>query len=69
MNSFSLADCTTVEASLAQLKNGAVVKAGGVDLLRQLSVTGPRVPSMWTSHSSGATRRSTRAISASSAAR
>ena len=36
MNSFSLADCTTVEAALSQLKNGAVVKAGGVDLLDRM---------------------------------
>lgn len=36
MNSFSLADCSTVEAALSQLKNGAVVKAGGVDLLDRM---------------------------------
>lgn len=36
MNSFSLADCTTVEAALSQLKNGAVIKAGGVDLLDRM---------------------------------
>ncbi len=36
MNSFSLADCTTVEAALSQLKTGAVVKAGGVDLLDRM---------------------------------
>jgi len=36
MNSLSLADCTTVEAALSQLKNGAVVKAGGVDLLDRM---------------------------------
>ncbi len=36
MNSFSLADCTTVESALSQLKNGAVVKAGGVDLLDRM---------------------------------
>jgi xanthine dehydrogenase YagS FAD-binding subunit len=36
MNSFALADCTTVEAALGQLKNGAVVKAGGVDLLDRM---------------------------------
>jgi len=36
MNSFTLADCTTVEAALSQLKNGAVVKAGGVDLLDRM---------------------------------
>lgn len=36
MNSFSLADCTTVEAALSQLKDGAVVKAGGVDLLDRM---------------------------------
>ena len=36
MNSFSLADCTTVDAALSQLKDGAVVKAGGVDLLSRM---------------------------------
>jgi len=36
MNSFSLADCTTVEAALSQLKDGAVIKAGGVDLLSRM---------------------------------
>lgn len=36
MNSFALADCTTVQAALAQLKDGAVVKAGGVDLLDRM---------------------------------
>ena len=36
MNSFALADCTTVEAALSQLKDGAVVKAGGVDLLDRI---------------------------------
>ena len=36
MNSFALADCTTVEAALSQLKDGAVVKAGGVDLLDRM---------------------------------
>jgi xanthine dehydrogenase YagS FAD-binding subunit len=36
MNSFTLADCTTVEAALMQLKDGAVVKAGGVDLLDRM---------------------------------
>jgi xanthine dehydrogenase YagS FAD-binding subunit len=36
MNSFSLADCTTVDAALSQLKDGAVVKAGGVDLLDRM---------------------------------
>ena len=36
MNSFTLADCTTVEAALSQLKDGAVVKAGGVDLLDRM---------------------------------
>ncbi len=36
MNSFALADCSTVEAALSQLKDGAVVKAGGVDLLDRL---------------------------------
>lgn len=36
MNSFALADCTTVDAALSQLKDGAVVKAGGVDLLDRM---------------------------------
>ena len=36
MNSFTIADCTTVEAALSQLKDGAVVKAGGVDLLDRM---------------------------------
>ena len=36
MNSFSLADCSTVEAALSQLKDGAVVKAGGVDLFDRM---------------------------------
>lgn len=36
MNSFALADCSTVKAALSQLKNGAVVKAGGVDLLDRM---------------------------------
>jgi len=36
MNRFSIADCTTVDAALSQLKDGAVVKAGGVDLLDRM---------------------------------
>ncbi|HEU5352715.1 MAG TPA: FAD binding domain-containing protein [Terracidiphilus sp.] len=36
MNSFTLAECTTVDAALKQLKDGAVVKAGGVDLLDRM---------------------------------
>jgi xanthine dehydrogenase YagS FAD-binding subunit len=36
MNSFVLADCTTVDAALSQLKDGAVVKAGGIDLLERM---------------------------------
>jgi xanthine dehydrogenase YagS FAD-binding subunit len=36
MNSFALADCTTVDAALAQLKDGAVVKAGGIDLIERM---------------------------------
>ena len=36
MNRFSIADCTTVNAALSQLKDGAVVKAGGVDLLDRM---------------------------------
>jgi xanthine dehydrogenase YagS FAD-binding subunit len=33
MKQFTLADCTTESAALSQLNGGAVVKAGGVDLL------------------------------------
>lgn len=36
MNSFVLAECTSVNAALSQLNNGAVVKAGGVDLLDRM---------------------------------
>lgn len=36
MNSFVLAECTTVDAALSQLKDGAVVKAGGIDLLERM---------------------------------
>jgi len=36
MNAFVLADCTTVDGALSQLKDGAVVKAGGVDLLDRM---------------------------------
>jgi xanthine dehydrogenase YagS FAD-binding subunit len=36
MNRFALADCTTVEGALSQLKDGALVKAGGVDLLNRM---------------------------------
>ena len=36
MNSFALADCTTVEGALSQLKDGAVIKAGGIDLLGRM---------------------------------
>ncbi len=36
MNSFALADCSTIEAALSQLKDGAIVKAGGVDLLDRM---------------------------------
>ncbi len=36
MNSFSLADCTSLESALSELKSGAVVKAGGVDLLDRM---------------------------------
>jgi xanthine dehydrogenase YagS FAD-binding subunit len=36
MNRFVLANCTTVDAALSQLKDGAVVKAGGVDLLARM---------------------------------
>lgn len=36
MNAFVLADCTTVDAALSQLKDSAVVKAGGVDLLDRM---------------------------------
>ena len=36
MNTFVLADCTTVDGALSQLKDGAMVKAGGVDLLDRM---------------------------------
>ena len=36
MNRFVLADCTTLDAALSQLHDGAVVKAGGVDLLDRM---------------------------------
>ncbi len=36
MNAFVLADCTTVDGALSQLKDGAVIKAGGVDLLDRM---------------------------------
>lgn len=36
MNNFVLADCTTVDAALSQLKDGAVVKAGGIDILERM---------------------------------
>ena len=36
MNAFVLADCTTVDGALSQLKDGAVVKAAGVDLLDRM---------------------------------
>lgn len=36
MNRFVLADCTSVNAALSQLHDGAVVKAGGVDLLDRM---------------------------------
>ncbi len=36
MNRFTLAECTSVDAALSQLQDGAVVKAGGVDLLDRM---------------------------------
>jgi len=45
MNTFALADCTTVDGALSQLKDGAVVKAGGVDLLDRMK-NGIEQPSM-----------------------
>ena len=36
MNRFILADCTSIDAALAQLHDDAVVKAGGVDLLDRM---------------------------------
>lgn len=33
MNKFAFVDCTTVDQVLAELKDGAVIKAGGIDLL------------------------------------
>ena len=43
MNRFSVADCSSVDAALSQLKDGAVVKAGGVDLLDRMK-DGIQVP-------------------------
>jgi xanthine dehydrogenase YagS FAD-binding subunit len=36
MNNFAIANCTTVDGALSQLKDGAIVKAGGVDLLDRM---------------------------------
>jgi xanthine dehydrogenase YagS FAD-binding subunit len=36
MNSFAIANCTTVDGALSQLKDGALIKAGGVDLLDRM---------------------------------
>ena len=33
MNKFAFVDCTTVDQALAELNDGAVIKAGGIDLL------------------------------------
>ncbi len=33
MNKFTFVDCTTVDGALNELKDGAVIKAGGIDLL------------------------------------
>lgn len=33
MNRFAFANCTTVDQALAELKDGAVLKAGGIDIL------------------------------------
>jgi len=33
MNKFAFVDCSTVDEALGQLSEGAVVKAGGIDLL------------------------------------
>lgn len=33
MNKFAFVDCSTVDEALGQLNDGAVVKAGGIDLL------------------------------------
>jgi len=33
MNKFAFVDCTTVDQALSELKDGAVAKAGGIDLL------------------------------------
>ncbi|QNI33167.1 FAD binding domain-containing protein [Alloacidobacterium dinghuense] len=38
MNSFVLANCTTVDGALSQLRDGAVIKAGGVDLLDRMKI-------------------------------
>ncbi len=44
MNRFALVDCTTVDGALSQLKDGAVVKAAGVDLLDRMK-NGTSTPS------------------------
>jgi xanthine dehydrogenase YagS FAD-binding subunit len=44
MNRFVLVDCTTVDGALSQLNDGAVVKAGGVDLLDRMK-NGTSTPS------------------------
>jgi len=33
MNKFAFVDCKTVDEALGQLSDGAMVKAGGIDLL------------------------------------
>lgn len=46
MNRFAFVDCTSVDQALAELKEGAVVKAGGIDLLDLMKegiVTPPRL--------------------------
>ena len=46
MNKFAFVDCTTVDQALAELKDGAVIKAGGIDLLDLMKdgiVTPPRL--------------------------
>lgn len=49
MNKFAFVDCTTVDQALAELKDGAVIKAGGIDLLDLMKdgiVTPPKLVSI-----------------------
>ena len=42
MNKFAFVDCVTVDEALGQLDNGAVIKAGGIDLLDQMMIDADR---------------------------